>query len=282
MDLAFTKMQGCANDYIYLDCRAAGLPQQIEALARKWSARHFSIGADGIVCICAPQTPGAVAFMRIYNADGSEGKMCGNAIRCVGKYLYESGKIKKEEMNIETLSGIKHLSLSIRHGEVESVTVQMGTAILKPSEIPAKFDGDAVVARPLTVEGQTYCVTCVSMGNPHCITFVSNLETLPMEKIGPAFETHPAFPERVNTEFVQVIDRSTIRMRVWERGSGETWACGTGACAAVVASVLNGFCDKDRDVTVKLKGGDLTIRYTDETVFLTGTAEKVFEGVVEI
>ncbi len=275
----FVKMQGCGNDYIYFDCFQKELVGP-ESLSVILSDRHFGIGGDGVVMICPSQV--ADAKMRMFNLDGSEGKMCGNAIRCVGKYLYESGKIKKEEMNIETLSGIKHLSLSVRHGEVESVTVQMGTAILKPSEIPAKFDGDAVVARPLTVEGQTYCVTCVSMGNPHCITFVSNLETLPMEKIGPAFETHPAFPERVNTEFVQVIDRSTIRMRVWERGSGETWACGTGACAAVVASVLNGFCDKDRDVTVKLKGGDLTIRYTDETVFLTGTAEKVFEGVVEI
>lgn len=280
MKLKFTKMHGCGNDYIYFNC----FEQQVadpEALSIRLSDRHFGIGGDGIVLICPSDV--ADAKMRMFNADGSEGKMCGNATRCIGKYMYEHGLISKPEMTLETLSGIKILKMTEQDGKIASVRVDMGKAILKPSEIPTRYEGDTAVSVPLTVDGTEYAVTCVSMGNPHCIVFVDqDVSTLDLPKIGPSFENHDMFPERINTEFIRVIDDHTLQMRVWERGSGETLACGTGACAAAVASVLNGYCPKGEDITIHLIGGDLNICYTDEAVFLTGPATTVFEGSIEL
>ena len=280
MKLKFTKMHGCGNDYIYFNC----FEQQVadpEALSIRLSDRHFGIGGDGIVLICPSDV--ADAKMRMFNADGSEGKMCGNATRCIGKYMYEHGLISKPEMTLETLSGIKILKMTEQDGKIASVRVDMGKAILKPSEIPTRYEGDTAVSVPLTVDGTEYAVTCVSMGNPHCIVFVDqDVSTLDLPKIGPSFENHDMFPERINTEFIRVMDDYTLQMRVWERGSGETLACGTGACAAAVASVLNGYCPKGEDITIHLIGGDLNICYTDEAVFLTGPATTVFEGSIEL
>ena len=280
MKLKFTKMYGCGNDYIYFNC----FEQQVadpEALSIRLSDRHFGIGGDGIVLICPSDV--ADAKMRMFNADGSEGKMCGNATRCIGKYMYEHGLISKPEMTLETLSGIKILKMTEQDGKIASVRVDMGKAILKPSEIPTRYEGDTAVSVPLTVDGTEYAVTCVSMGNPHCIVFVDqDVSTLDLPKIGPSFENHDMFPERINTEFIRVMDDHTLQMRVWERGSGETLACGTGACAAAVAAVLNGYCPKGEDITIHLIGGDLNICYTDEAVFLTGPATTVFEGSIEL
>lgn len=279
MKLNFTKMHGCGNDYIYFNC----FEQQVadpESLAIRLSDRHFGIGGDGIVLICPSEV--ADAKMRMFNADGSEGKMCGNATRCIGKYMYDHGLIDKPEMTLETRSGIKLLNMVAENGKIVRVTVDMGKAILKPSEIPTKYTGDLAVSVPLDVNGKQYSVTCVSMGNPHCVIFMDeDVETLDLPAIGPSFENHEMFPERINTEFIRVIDDHTLQMRVWERGSGETWACGTGACAAAVAAVLNGHCAKDQEITIHLRGGDLSIRYTDEAVFLSGSATTVFEGSVE-
>lgn len=280
MKLKFTKMHGCGNDYIYFNCFAQEVADP-EALSIRLSDRHFGIGGDGIVLICPSET--ADAKMRMFNADGSEGKMCGNATRCIGKYMYDHGMIDKPEMTLETLSGIKVLKMTAENGTIASVTVDMGKAILKPADIPACYDGDTAVAVPLEVDGVPYAVTCVSMGNPHCVVFVDDdVNTLDLPKIGPSFERHEKFPERINTEFIRVIDDHTLQMRVWERGSGETWACGTGACAAAVAAVLNGYCPKGEDILVHLRGGDLTIRYTDDAVLLSGSATTVFEGSVEV
>ena len=280
MKLKFTKMHGCGNDYIYFNC----FEQQVadpEALSIRLSDRHFGIGGDGIVLICPSDV--ADAKMRMFNADGSEGKMCGNATRCIGKYMYEHGLISKPEMTLETLSGIKILKMTEQDGKIASVRVDMGKAILKPSEIPTRYEGDTAVSVPLTVDGTEYAVTCVSMGNPHCIVFVDqDVSTLDLPKIGPSFENHDMFPERINTEFIRVMDDHTLQMRVWERGSGETLACGTGACSAAVAAVLNGYCPKGEDITIHLIGGDLNICYTDEAVFLTGPATTVFEGSIEL
>ena len=280
--LHFTKMQGCGNDYIYFNCFEQEMISP-ESLAVYLSDRHFGIGGDGVVMICPSEI--ADAKMRMFNLDGSEGKMCGNAIRCVGKYLYDNAMVQKTEMTIETLSGIKRLKLYLQNGKVDSVTVDMGPAELNPAKIPVALEGNRVVNHPVVIGGKEYRITCVSMGNPHCVVFCDPmipLDNLKLEEIGPLFESDPLFPERVNTEFVTVLNRTTIKMRVWERGSGETWACGTGSCAAAVASVLNGCCLAGEDITVKLKGGDLMVRYTDETVYMTGKAAKVFEGDVEI
>ncbi|MGN1014319.1 MAG: diaminopimelate epimerase [Butyricicoccus sp.] len=279
MKLKFTKMHGCGNDYIYFNCFEQPV-EHPEELAVRLSDRHFGIGGDGIILICPSDT--ADAKMRIFNADGSEGKMCGNGIRCVGKYVYDSGIARKPELSIDSLSGIKTLQMEIENGIAIGATVDMGRAILKPSEIPTLLDGDRAVSVPILVDGQEQRVTCVSMGNPHCIVFVDDVDSLDLPKIGPAFENHELFPERINTEFIRVIDDHTLQMRVWERGSGETWACGTGACASAVAAVLNGFCPKGDLITLHLRGGDLRIRYTDETVYMTGPATTVFEGSVEV
>lgn len=283
MKLNFTKMHGTGNDYIYFSTFDQRIDNP-EALSVRLSDRHFGIGGDGIILVCPSDK--ADAKMRIFNLDGSEGKMCGNGIRCVGKFLYDHGMVdikKKDMLDIETLSGIKHLKAYTLDGEVKSLRVDMGKAILDPKEIPAKMDKDKIVNEPYTIDGEEYNITCVSMGNPHCVVFIKgDIDNLELDKIGPKFENDKLFPERVNTEFVKVLDDHTIKMRVWERGSGETWACGTGACAAAVAACENGFCNKGDDITVKLKGGDLVINYTDETVYMTGEAERVFEGTVEV
>lgn len=277
--LEFTKMHGCGNDYIYINCFEQEIDDP-ERLAIALSDRHFGIGGDGLVLICRSDI--ADARMRMFNMDGSEGRMCGNAIRCVAKYLYDNGLCKKNEIKIETLSGVKTLLLNTENGSVVSVKVDMGKAELEPSKIPVTLPGDRIINEPVTVGKETYNITCVSMGNPHAVVFCDDPDSLDIEELGPRFEHHEIFPERVNTEFVQVIDRNTIKMRVWERGSGETLACGTGACAAAVASVLNGYCGKGQDIRVLLTGGELTINYTDERVLMTGNCVRVFEGVIEV
>ena len=231
MKLSFTKMQGCANDYIYLDCRTSGVPEDIAALSQKLSRRHFSIGADGIICICAPVTEGADGRMRIFNADGSEAQMCGNGVRCMAEWLYTHGAAK-EMLRIDTNSGTK----TITHRGAQLWQVEMGGYSAMAAALPAVNMGKGpLVDCPLTVEGRTWRVTCISVGNPHCVTVVEDVDCLKLEDIGPAFERHANFPERVNTEFVEVVDATHLKMRVWERGSGETWACGTGTCATVAA-----------------------------------------------
>ena len=279
--LRFTKMHGISNDYVYIS--TFDQPEEDwEQLAIRLSDRRTGIGGDGIILVCPSDI--ADAKMRIFNADGSEGMMCGNGIRCVGKFVYDKGLVPadKTTVTIDTLSGVKTLELTVRDGKVQSARVDMGAAILTPAEIPVVFDKERMIDEGLTVDGREWRVTAVSMGNPHCVTFVDDVDGLALEKIGPHFEHHPAFPERVNTEFVKVIDDHTLQMRVWERGSGETWACGTGACATAVAACLNGYCQKGEDITVRLRGGDLVINYTDETVIMTGPASTVFEGEVEI
>ena len=279
--LRFTKIHGISNDYVYIS--TFDQPEEDwEQLAIRLSDRRTGIGGDGIILVCPSDV--ADAKMRIFNADGSEGMMCGNGIRCVGKFVYDKGLVPadKTTVTIDTLSGIKTLELTVRDGKVQSARVDMGAAILTPAEIPVVFDKEKMIDEGLTVDGREWRVTAVSMGNPHCVTFVDDVDGLALEKIGPHFEHHPAFPERVNTEFVKVIDDHTLQMRVWERGSGETWACGTGACATAVAACLNGYCQKGEDITVRLRGGDLVINYTDETVIMTGPASTVFEGEVEI
>ena len=281
MTLKFTKMHGISNDYIYISTFDQDIKDP-EALSIRLSDRRTGIGGDGIILVCPSDT--ADAKMRIFNADGSEAKMCGNGIRCVGKFVYDKGLVPPDKtvITIDTLSGVKTLDLTVEDGKVKTAKVDMGAAILKPADIPAVYKCDAMINAPLDVDGKVWNVTAVSMGNPHCVTFVDDADSLDLEKIGPAFENHPAFPDRVNTEFVKVIDDRTLQMRVWERGSGETWACGTGACATAVAAVENGYCKKGEDITVHLRGGDLTIRYTDDTVYMTGPAETVFEGEVTV
>ncbi|MEZ3425756.1 MAG: diaminopimelate epimerase [Lachnospiraceae bacterium] len=279
MKIKFTKMQGCGNDYVYVNCMDK-LIDNPEKVSQYISDRHFGIGSDGLILIC----PSDVADFRMamYNADGSEGKMCGNGVRCIAKYVYEYGLTDKKKISLETKSGIKYLDMDIEDGKVQMVKVDMGAPILKPAEIPVKTDSsmDSFINQPLNVDGNTFMVTCVSMGNPHAVVFVDDTKSLDIRKYGPVFETHPAFPEQVNTEFVQVISRNEINMRVWERGSGETLACGTGTCASVVACVLNG--KTDEKVTVHLLGGDLFIEYNrgNGTVWMTGPAEIVFDGEI--
>ena len=279
MKLSFTKMQGCANDYIYLDCRTSGVPREIAALSERLSRRHFSIGADGIICICAPVTAGADAMMRIFNADGSEGRMCGNGIRCVAQWLYTHG-LQKETLSIDTLSGCK----PITHKGEGLWQVEMGAYSALPADLPAVNMGDgALVDKTLTVDGRDWQVTCISVGNPHGVTIVPEVDSLKLEQIGPGFEHHENFPERINTEFVQVVDATHLKMRVWERGSGETWACGTGTCATVAALTELGVCPAGEDVHVQLRGGELTIRVLPgRQLLMTGAAETVCEGTTEV
>ena len=277
--MQFTKMQGIGNDYIYVDCFRENVSDPC-SLAVRLSDRRFGIGSDGMILI----QPSDVADCRMdmYNADGSRGKMCGNGIRCVGKYVYERGIVRKNVLTVETLSGIKTLSLSVRDGKVDSIEVDMGAPVLDSEKIPVRIEKPKVISEPFFVGGKDYEITCVSMGNPHCIVFEDDVDSLDLEKIGPGFEKNPIFPEQVNTEFVQMIGRDEVKMRVWERGSGETWACGTGACAVAVACALNG--RTGRSVKVHLKGGDLAIYWDQETgnVKMRGPAEFVFDGTVEI
>lgn len=272
----FTKMHGLGNDYIYF----YGNVENPEELSIKLSDRHFGVGGDGIVLILPSDK--ADFRMRMFNADGSEGKMCGNATRCIGKYVYDKGLTDKTEITLETLSGIKHLKLTVTDGKVSLVSVNMGNPILTPAEIPVKMDGENVIDRRVMVEGKEYGITCVSMGNPHCVIFSdTDPADIDLPKIGPVFENLPIFPDRINTEFVKVLSENTLKMRVWERGSGETLACGTGACAVGVSAVLRGFAKRGEDITVKLIGGDLIINYAEDgTVWMTGPAEFVFEGTI--
>ena len=277
--LKFTKMQGCGNDYIYINCfdTEINFPESLSVLL---SDRHYGIGGDGVVLILPSGV--ADAKMRMFNLDGSEGKMCGNAIRCVAKYLYDNEIVKKHQMRIETLSGIRELDLFIKNGFVSAVRVNMGDAELSPEQIPIYLSGENVIGKLVMIDKKEYAITCVSMGNPHAVVFCESVEHINLNKIGSLFENDELFPDRVNTEFVEVIRRNHLKMRVWERGSGETLACGTGACASAVAAVLNGYCDKGADIKVQLLGGELVIRYTGETVFMTGECKKVFDGVVKI
>ncbi len=279
LKIQFTKMHTCGNDYIYINCMEQKIDNP-EGLAIRLCDRRFSVGADGVVLIYSSDA--ADAKMRIFNVDGSEGKMGGNAIRCVAKFLYDKGIVKKDVMKIETMSGIKTLKVFLKNDSVFMAAVDMGQASVKPEDVPVNIDGEKVVCHSVEIAGKHYDITCVSMGNPHCVIFSNDIEKMDIEKIGPEIENCELFPERVNVEFVCVMDDKSIRMRVWERGNGETWACGTGACAAVVAAVENGYCPKNEDIKVKLRGGELHIKYTDEDVFMTGEAVKVFDGYVEL
>ena len=278
--LTFSKMHGIGNDYIYINCFQETVTDP-EKLSIFLSDVRFGVGSDGLVLILPSEV--ADFRMRIFNADGSEAMMCGNATRCIGKYVYDMCMTDKTEISLETNSGIKYLTLYPgADNKIESVKVDMGKAILVPKDIPVNSDLDRFIAQPVTVDGKEYAMTCVSMGNPHAIVFLPDVDSLDLEKIGPSFEHHPLFPDRVNTEFVRVIDDHTLQMRVWERGSGETFACGTGTCATVVAAVLNGYCKKEEEILVHLRGGDLRIIYhEDETVTMIGPATYVFEGKME-
>lgn len=280
MEFRFSKMHGLGNDYVYVDCTQEKLHHP-EEIAKRISDRRFGIGSDGLILICPSEK--ADFEMRMFNADGSEGRMCGNGIRCVGKYVYDHGLTEKTDLEIDTKSGIKRLKLVTEEGKVTFVEVQMGKASLRPKDIPVETDYDDFISQPMLVGGEAYLVTCVSMGSPHAVIFLDEIDTLPLDRVGPLFEHHEKFPERINTEFVQVIDRNTLNMRVWERGSGETFACGTGACASVVAAVLNGHCDYGSEVTVQLRGGDLFITYLqDGSVMMKGPAAHVFDGIMEL
>lgn len=273
-------MHGAGNDYIYFDCMQGEI-ENPNALSRRLSDRHFSIGGNGVIMLCPSKI--ADVKMKMFNADGSEGKMCGNGIRCVGKLAHDLGYIAGNKCKVETLSGVKTLQLTIdKSGKVSAAQVDMGTPILEGEKIPSTFKCKKIVASPLEVDGKIYNVTLVSMGNPHCVVFVENPDSLNLEELGAKFENYPAFPERINTEFVSVTGKNRLRMRVWERGSGETLACGTGACAAAVAAVLNGVCDKNAQITVSLLGGDLTVTFTDHTVYLHGEAILSYIGEIEI
>ena len=275
--MRFTKMQGLGNDYVYVNCFRENVENPSE-MAIKVSDRHFGIGSDGLILI----KPSEVADFRMdmYNADGSQAEMCGNGIRCVAKYVYDYGLTDQTEISVETLAGIKYLKLQIADGKVSRITVHMGQPELVPDKIPVQADGDRVVDEPIVVNGVSYKMTCVSMGNPHCIVFVDDTADFPLEEIGPMFENHERFPKRVNTEFIQILNRNEVNMRVWERGSGETLACGTGACASAVACVLNGLTEDE--ITLHLLGGDLSVRWDQEenVVYMTGPAKVVFDGEI--
>ena len=285
--MKFTKMQGIGNDYVYINCFEESVEEPAR-LARLISDRHFGIGSDGLILIRPSEI--ADCEMEMYNMDGSLAGMCGNGIRCVAKFVYDHGIVDRTSISIATGSGIRYLDLSIVNGKVSQVRVNMGEPILEPEKIPALFPPESasqdgvILDAPLEAGGRIWAVTPVSMGNPHCVTFVEDTDSLDLPVIGPVFENHPAFPERVNTEFIQVSDRNVLRMRVWERGSGETMACGTGACAAAVAAILTGRADPDESVRVCLKGGDLHIRWDRRTnlVYMTGPAVEVFHGEIDL
>lgn len=278
--LYFTKMHGIGNDYIYFDMFNQEIADP-NALSIKLSDRHTGVGGDGIILICPSDV--ADAKMRIFNADGSEAKMCGNGIRCVGKYLYDHKLSAKDEISVDTLSGIKQLKVAAEGGLAKSLRVDMGKAILNPKDIPVLLEGEQIIAQEIEIDGNPYKITCVSMGNPHAVIFGDDPDKLDLPVIGPKFEKSPLFPDSVNTEFVQVVAPNELKMRVWERGSGETMACGTGACAVAVAAVINGYCQKESDIIIHLRGGDLIIRYeADERVYMSGEAVEVFQGIVEV
>ena len=277
--MKFTKMHGLGNDYVYVNCFEEKIDNP-PAVARFVSDRHFGIGSDGLIMINPSKT--ADFEMEMNNADGSRGEMCGNGIRCVAKYVYDYGLTDKTQISVETLGGIKYLDLTVEDGEVSLVKVDMGKPELEADLIPIISEREQVIDEPIEVDGKEYHMTGVSMGNPHAVIYVDDVKGLDLEKIGPKFENHERFPKRINTEFVHCIDRQTVEMRVWERGSGETLACGTGACAVAVSSILNNLTDTQ--VTVKLLGGDLQIEWDREKdrVFMTGPATVVFDGVIDI
>lgn len=277
--MKFTKMHGCGNDYVYVNCFEETVKDPA-ATAIAVSDRHFGVGSDGLILICPSDT--ADFRMAMYNADGSEGSMCGNGIRCVAKYVYDHGMTDKTSITVETKSGIKQLELTIEDGKVSSVNVNMGAPILDPKQIPVVSDKECVIDEPIIINDTQYRMTCVSMGNPHAVVIVSDTASFPIETIGPLFEHCERFPDRINTEFVQLLSKDEINMRVWERGSGETLACGTGTCASVVACVLNGYTGEH--VLVHLLGGDLEIFFDRDhnTVWMTGPASTVFEGEIDI
>ena len=275
--MRFTKMHGLGNDYIYFNCMKE-CPDDPADLSKRLSDRHFGIGSDGLVLIMPSEV--ADFRMRMFNSDGSEAEMCGNASRCVGKYVYDNGLTDKKALTLETLAGIKKLWLTVESGKVEYVRVDMGEPVLKPANIPVQSTKELFISEPVTIKDRVFHVTCISMGNPHAVTYIDNVDGFPLEVYGPVMESHELYPRKINSEFVEVIDRKTLKMRVWERGAGETLACGTGACAVTVATVLNGLCDKK--VTVKLLGGDLEVEWNenDNHVYMTGPAVKVFEGEI--
>jgi diaminopimelate epimerase len=279
--MKFTKMHGCGNDYIYIEgkeCRAEG--DERVALVRALSDRHLGIGGDGVIFIHPSQA--ADFEMEMYNADGSRAEMCGNGIRCVGKYVFDNGLTDKRELLVESMGAVKRLWLTVEDGKVKSVRVDMGSPILRPCDIPVICEDDEVVDKPISIEGKEAKVTCVSMGNPHAVVFVEDVKGLVLDRgYGEAFEHHPMFPNRTNVEFVKVLDRKCVEMRVWERGTGETLCCGTGCCAVAVAGVLNGLTDEE--ITVKVLGGELQIRWDrrENRVYMTGPAVTVFEGKID-
>ena len=280
MKINFTKMQGCGNDYVYINGFTEKVPLEKKPdFVRRMSDRHFGIGGDGVIFV----NPSSLADfeMEMYNADGTRAEMCGNGIRCVAKFVYDKGLTDKTEITVESFGQVKYLRLFTENGRVKQVRVDMGEPVLRAEEIPVVCDGEQAVAEAIEVEGMSYEMTCVSMGNPHAVVYMEDVAGLEIEKTGPFFENHPRFPRRVNTEFVKVLDRNTVEMRVWERGSGETLACGTGCCAVAVACVLNGLTE--RQVTVKVLGGELEIEWDEKNnrVYMTGPAETVFEGCVE-
>lgn len=273
--MKFTKMEGLGNDYVYVNC----FEEQVEnpsELAVRVSDRHFGIGSDGLILIRPSEA--ADFCMDMYNADGSRSEMCGNGIRCVGKYVYDYGLTDQTHITVETLAGIKYLDLHTEDGKVKLVTVNMGAPELRPAQIPVVSDKERLVCEPIVVQGKQYEMTCVSMGNPHCVVFVEDTASFPLEQVGPGFENHEVFPNRVNAEFIQILDKKSVNMRVWERGTGETLACGTGACASTVACVLNGLTENE--ITLHLLGGDLQVKYDQEAnlVYMTGPARVVFDG----
>lgn len=277
--MKFTKMQGLGNDYVYVNCLKETVKDPVQT-AIKVSDRHFGIGSDGLILILPSQN--ADFKMSMYNADGSQAEMCGNGIRCVGKYVYDYGLTDKTSISVETLAGIKYLDFTIEDGKVALVTVDMGAPELLAEKVPVLCEKEQAIEEPIEVDGKEWKMTCVSMGNPHCVVFLSEpVKDFPLEKVGPLFENHPCFPKRVNTEFIEVLDRKTVNMRVWERGSGETMACGTGACASAVAAVLCGYTEPE--ITLHLLGGDLLVRWDREQnkVFMTGPAKVVFDGEIE-
>lgn len=278
--MKFTKMHGLGNDYVYMDCTKSGVPDNVSTLAQFVSDRHFGVGSDGLILICASDI--CDFKMKMYNMDGSEAQMCGNGIRCVGKFVYDKGLTNKTNITVETLAGIKVLELNIKNDKVETVKVDMGEPILEAEKIPVISDEKEQV-KNLNIEAldKKFKFTCVSMGNPHAITIVEDVDSFDVEKYGSVLEIDKHFPEKANIEFIQIIDRNTIKMRVWERGSGETMACGTGACATAVACNLNKLVEDE--VTVKLLGGDLNIKWNkeDNHIYMTGPATTVFEGEIE-
>lgn len=275
--IRFTKMQALGNDYIYVDCTKDKVEQPAK-LARLLSNRHYGIGSDGLILI--RNSPVADFKMEMYNSDGSQGKMCGNGIRCVAKYVHDYGLSGKKELDIETLSGIRHIVLQLQNNEVQSICVDMGEPVFCPERIPVRVNTQRVIDYPLMVNDTEYRINCMSMGNPHCVIFVNDINKIILEKLGHSFEDTNLFPDGINLEAAEVVSRDIIRVRVWERGSGETLACGTGACATLVAAVLNGY--SSRRAHIILPGGELLVRWEDKSVYMTGTAQTVFSGEIDV